>query len=78
MTRQHRIDVDDIYGTGLCPVCGQFRARHDTGVCEWCAPVVVARRQRAVELIDELERAYPGYGAWLRWAEVNLPGKSRQ
>ncbi len=37
------LSVDDIYSKTICtgPVCqrdttSQFRARHDTGLCEWC------------------------------------------
>ena len=27
--------ADAIYMRGACRVCGEFRARHDTGKCEW-------------------------------------------
>lgn len=69
------IECDAIYAAECCPVCAKFAARHPTGVCEWCAPLVVAKSRRATELIDEYERTYPGYRAWLRWAESTLPGR---
>jgi hypothetical protein len=31
------LDPDSIYMAGACARCGQFRARHDTGKCEWCS-----------------------------------------
>jgi len=30
------VDVDAVYMRGACRRCGRFRARHDTGCCEWC------------------------------------------
>ena len=30
------VDVDAVYSRNLCRKCGRFRARHDTGRCEWC------------------------------------------
>lgn len=36
--RFRRVDAneDGVYMRGACRRCGRFRARHDSGCCEWC------------------------------------------
>lgn len=34
--RFRRMDASAVYMRGACRRCGRFRARHDTGCCEWC------------------------------------------
>lgn len=31
------MDADVIYMRGACRKCARYRARHDTGCCEWCS-----------------------------------------
>ena len=31
------LDADAVYMRGACRKCARFRARHDTGCCEWCS-----------------------------------------
>jgi hypothetical protein len=30
------VDAETVYARRACRKCGRFRARHDTGCCEWC------------------------------------------
>jgi hypothetical protein len=32
-----QMDTDAVYVRGACRKCARFRARHDTGCCEWCS-----------------------------------------
>jgi hypothetical protein len=32
-----QMDADVVYMPGACRKCGRFRARRDTGCCEWCS-----------------------------------------
>jgi hypothetical protein len=31
------VSADAVYMPGACAKCARFRARHDTGRCEWCS-----------------------------------------
>jgi hypothetical protein len=31
------LDTSAVYMRGACRKCARFRARHDTGSCEWCS-----------------------------------------
>ena len=35
--RYRPLDASVLYMRGACRVCARFRARHDTGKCEWCS-----------------------------------------
>lgn len=35
--RYRQVNADTVYNRGACRQCARFRARHDTGRCEWCS-----------------------------------------